>query len=102
MAMTATERKRRQREREKHLDVRPFTMQLAANERAAIEEAANLREFEDQTEYILALVYKDRDMSRKENVCSYPKCRCPFDMGPDGKCLAGKPRQPEVESEHSA
>lgn len=96
MAMTPTERKRRQRERHKFLDMRPFTMELAANERAAIEEAARLREFEDQTEYILALVYKDRDMSRKENVCSYPDCRCPFDMGPDGKCLAGKPRESEL------
>lgn len=95
MAMTATERKRRQREREKFLDIKPFTMDLAATERAAIAEAAQLREFEDQTEYILALVYKDRDMSREENVCSYPECRCPFDMGPDGKCLAGKPRKNE-------
>lgn len=102
MAMTPAERKRRQREREKHLDIKPFTMQLAANERAAIEEAASLREFEDQTEYIMALVYQDRDMSRKENVCSYPDCRCPFDMGPDGKCLVGKPRDDEVNREHSA
>ena len=96
MAMTATERKRRQREREKHLDIKPFTMHLAANERAAIEEAASLREFEDQTEYILALVYKDRDMSRKENVCSYPECNCPFDKGPDNKCLRGKPNPEDV------
>ena len=54
------------------------------------------RHFEDQTEYILALVYKDRDMSRKENVCSYPDCRCPFDMGPDNKCLQGKPNPEDV------
>ncbi|AOY88607.1 hypothetical protein BKP64_10755 [Marinobacter salinus] len=99
MAMTPTERKRRQRERNKFLDMKNFTMELAANEREAIEEAANLREFDDQTEYILALVYKDRDMSRKENVCSYPNCQCPFDMGPDGKCLVGKPREQEVESD---
>ncbi|MAZ40464.1 MAG: hypothetical protein CMG91_04815 [Marinobacter sp.] len=99
MAMTPTERKRRQRERNKFLDMKLFTMELAANERAAIEEAARLREFDDQTEYILALVYKDRDMSRKENVCSYPDCNCPFDMGPDGKCLVGKPRKGEVEHE---
>lgn len=99
MAMTAAERKRRQREREKALDIKAYTMELAATERAAIAEAAKLREFEDQTEYILALVYKDRDMSRKENVCTYPDCRCPFDMGPDGKCLAGKPQKHEVESE---
>lgn len=99
MAMSAAERKRRQREREKALDIKAYTMDLAATERAAIAEAAKLREFEDQTEYILALVYKDRDMSRKENVCTYPDCRCPFDMGPDNKCLAGKPQKHEVESE---
>lgn len=96
MAMTDVERKRRQREREKPLDMKPYTMDLAATERAAIAEAAKLREFEDQTDYILALVYKDRDMSRKENVRTYPDCRCPFDMGPDGKCLAGKPLKQEV------
>ncbi|WP_379945099.1 hypothetical protein OZ656_06240 [Marinobacter sp. LM1] len=99
MALSPAERKRRQREREKHLDIRPFTMQLAANERAAIEEAASLRDFEDQTEYVLALVYKDRDMSRKENVCTYPDCRCPFDMGPDGRCLVGKPRKQKALSD---
>lgn len=99
MAMTPAERKRRQREREKALDIKPYTMELAATERAAIAEAAKLRDFEDQTEYILALVYKDRDMSRKLNVCSYPDCNCPFDMGPDGKCLVGKPRKSEVEHE---
>ncbi|EDM46247.1 hypothetical protein [Marinobacter algicola] len=98
MAMTPAERKRRQREREKALDIKAYTMDLAATERAAIAEAAKLRGFEDQTEYILALVYKDRDMSRKENVCTYPDCRCPFDMGPDGKCLVGKPQKHEVES----
>jgi hypothetical protein len=85
-----------QREREKPLDMKPYTMDLSATERAAIAEAAKLREFEDQTEYILALVYKDRDMSRKENVCSYPECVCPFDKGPDNKCLRGKPNPEDV------
>ena len=99
MAMTPTERKRRQRERHKFLGIKPFTMELAATERQAIEEAAGLRGFDDQTEYLLVLVYKDRDMSRKENVCSYPECGCPFDMGPDGKCLAGKPMKHEVASD---
>ena len=102
MAMTAKERKRqqreREREREKALDIKPYTMELAATERAAIAEAAKLRGFEDQTEYVMALVYKDRDMSRKEDVCTYPDCRCPFDMGPDGKCLVGNPRKIEVEN----
>ncbi|SOB76135.1 hypothetical protein SAMN04488490_1811 [Marinobacter sp. LV10R510-11A] len=93
MAMTDAERKRRQRERLKALDVRPFQMELAANERKAIEEAAQGRGFEDQTEYLLALVYKDRDMSRKENVCSYPKCNCPFDKPEGAACYRGRTEQ---------
>lgn len=96
MALTAAERKRRQREREKSMDIKTFRMELAASERLAIAEASKARGFEDQTEYILSLVYKDRDASRIENACTYPECRCPFDMGPDGKCLVGKPRQTEV------
>lgn len=66
MAMTPAERKRRQRERMKSLDVRLVQMELAAKERETISEMAELRGFEDQTEYLLSLVYKDRDMSQKE------------------------------------
>lgn len=66
MAMTPAERKRRQRERLKSLDVRLIQMELAASERQAIAEMAELRGFEDQTEYLLSLVYKDCDMSQKE------------------------------------
>ncbi|MGO1500801.1 MAG: hypothetical protein ACTHWH_05910 [Marinobacter sp.] len=65
MAMTNAERKRRSRERLKHLDVKPFQMELAASERAAIEAGAQARGFEDQTEYLLSLVYQDRDMSQE-------------------------------------
>lgn len=25
----------------------------------------------------------------KEETCTYPDCRCPFDMGPDHQCLKG-------------
>jgi hypothetical protein len=25
--------------------------------------------------------------------CNYPDCNCPFDMGPDHKCLIGLPRE---------
>ncbi len=28
--------------------------------------------------------------STKKEVCTYPECLCPFDMGSDGKCLLGK------------
>lgn len=63
--MTAAERKRKQREREQLLGVKKMQMELAGSERQAIVEMAELRGFEDQTEYLLSLVYKDRDVSRK-------------------------------------
>jgi hypothetical protein len=28
----------------------------------------------------------------EEGKCNYPHCSCPFDMGPDNKCLLGLPR----------
>lgn len=62
--MTAAERKRKQREHNKRLGVKDFRMELATGERQAIAEMAELRGFEDQTEYLLSLVYKDRDVSR--------------------------------------
>lgn len=98
MAMTDAERKRRQRERQKSksLQTRPFTMDLTKVERETINEAADARGFEDRTEYLLKLVYIDRDKSRKENVCRYPKCKCPFDKGPDNKCLRGMPNPEDV------
>ncbi len=96
MALTATERKRRQRERQRALDIKPFRMDLTKVERQAVAEAAQARGYEDQTEYLLKMVYQDRDKSRKENVCKYPECNCPFDMGPDGLCLKGLPRDAGV------
>lgn len=96
MAMTVAERKRRERERNEALGMSEFRMSITSVEREAIAEAAELRGYSDQTEYIVRLVLADRDTSRKENVCSYPDCQCPFDMGPDGKCLVGKPRGNEV------
>lgn len=66
MAMTDAERKRKSRERVAFLDIKSYVMELAATERQAIAEAAQARGFEDKTEYLLALVYKDRDMSQKE------------------------------------
>jgi len=66
MALTPAERKRRQRENEKTLVMKPFRMDLAASERAAIEAGAQAGGYEDQTEYVLALVYADRDTSQKE------------------------------------
>ncbi|MCL1485170.1 hypothetical protein MIH18_23535 (plasmid) [Marinobacter sp. M3C] len=66
MALTPAQRKRRQRESEKALGMKPFRMDLAASERAAIEVGAQAGGYEDQTEYLLDLVYKDRDTSQKE------------------------------------
>jgi len=65
MALTPAQRKSRQREREKELGMKPFRMELAASERAAIEAGAQAGGYEDQTEYVLALVYADRDTSQK-------------------------------------
>jgi len=33
-----------------------------------------------------------KSINTKTDKCTYPDCNCPFDMGPDGKCLIGKDR----------
>lgn len=66
MAMTDAERKRKSREQMKRLGMKLIQMELAASELQTVAEMAELRGFEDQTEYLLSLVYKDRDMSQKE------------------------------------
>ena len=91
MAVSAKERKRRERERDKALGVAEFRMKITATEREAIAEASELRGYTDQTEYIVRLVLADRDTARKQIVCTYPDCNCPFDKGPDNKCLKGRP-----------
>lgn len=30
----------------------------------------------------------------RKKQCTYPDCRCPFDMGPDHQCLKGLPQPP--------
>jgi len=72
-------------------------MELTAVERAAIDEAASARGFVDRTEYIMSLVFTDRDLSRQENVCKFPACDCPYDIGVDGKCVSGKPQPKEFD-----
>lgn len=68
--MTVAERQRKKRERDRErnrrLGVATTSMELAASERQTIADMAEIRGFEDQTEYLLSLVYKDRDMSQKE------------------------------------
>lgn len=64
MAKTVAERKRKQRVREKAMGMKPFHMDLTAVERQAVADGAASKGFEDQTEYLLSLVYADRDKSR--------------------------------------
>lgn len=63
--MTAAERKRKQREREKAMGMKPFHMDLTSVERDAVAAGAARNGFEDQTEYLLSLVYADRDKSQQ-------------------------------------
>ena len=32
--------------------------------------------------------------------CSYPDCKCPFDMGSDNKCLRGLNNEPKAKEEN--
>lgn len=96
MALSVTERKRNERKRNEALGMAEYRMNITKVEREAISEAAELRGYTNETEYIVRLVLADRDTSRKENVCSYPDCRCPFDKGPDNLCLQGKPNPEDV------
>jgi len=92
MALSAAERKRRQREKNKRLDVQPFQMELTATERHSIAQGANRMGYDDQTEYLLALVYEDLKRPAKR-ACNYPDCNCPFDKPANGKCLKGYQEQ---------
>ena len=67
MPMTPAERqqakRQRDRERNKALGVKSITLEMATSEREAIADGAAREGYEDQTEYLLALVYADRDRS---------------------------------------
>ena len=39
--------------------------------------------------YKLKITIDDLDSMGNTELCTYPECRCPFDMGPDNKCLIG-------------
>lgn len=88
MAMTAAERKRRQREQKKALDVQTFQMEITGTERWCIQKGAGRRGYEDQTEYLLSLVYADLEKPA-DVVCPYPECNCPFDKPPSAECYRG-------------
>lgn len=64
MAKTDKERKQKQRERERAMGMKPFPMNLTTVERQVLADCAASRGFKDQTEYVLSLVYADRDKSR--------------------------------------
>lgn len=65
----AAERQRRKRERDRErnqrLGMKQIHLSLAATERQAIADGAARNGYQDQTEYLLALVYADRDKSQK-------------------------------------
>lgn len=88
VAMTPAERKRRQREREKELDVQTYRMELTGTERWCIAKAASRQGYDDQTEYLLNLVYDDLKRPAKR-ACNYPECNCPFDKPPEAECYRG-------------
>jgi len=88
MALSAAERKRRPREKERALDVQPFTMDLARTERHDIAKAADRMAFDDQTEYLMSLVYADLKRPAVR-ACNYPDCMCPFDKPAGGTCYRG-------------
>lgn len=89
MAMTSAERKRRQREKSKS---KAFQMEITETERHSIARSADRMGYDDQTEYLLDLVYADlkRPAAR---ACNYPECNCPFDKPANGKCLKGYEEQ---------
>ena len=67
MPMTPAERqqskRQRDRARNRALGVKTITLEMAATERQAITDGADRAGYEDQTEYLLSLVYADRDRS---------------------------------------
>ena len=67
MAKTPAERQRQKRKREARLGMKNFTMRLAKSERECIEEMARIRGYQDQTEYLMSLVYADRERNVSQN-----------------------------------
>jgi hypothetical protein len=92
MAMTPAERKRRQREKNKQLDVQEYRMELTSAERHSIAKAASRQGYDDQTEYLLDLVYADLKKPASR-ACNYPECNCPFDKPAGAECYRGYEEQ---------
>ena len=64
MAMSDKERKQRQRDRQRQLGVEEMRLELTTVERQLIRISAFAAGYDDQTEYLLDLVRKDRDTSQ--------------------------------------
>lgn len=74
MALTPAERKRRERQRNRELGVSELRLPMTRVERQLIRLSAMAAGYEDQTEYLLDLVRKDRDTSQQiKRDC--PDCR---------------------------
>lgn len=97
MALTATERKRRQREQQRALGIQVYQMELTEVERHKVARGASRRGYQDQTEYLLSLVYADLE-NPADVACTYPGCNCPYDKPAGGPCHKGY----EDEATHEA
>lgn len=74
MAMTDKERKRRQRERDREMGVQDLRLSMTLVERQLIYLSAMAAGYDDQAEYLLDLVRRDRDTSQDNNE-PCPDCR---------------------------
>lgn len=74
MPMTPAERKRRQRDKEREMGMAVMSLSLTIVERTLINLAAMAAGYEDQTEYLLDLVRKDRGASQQQTEAC-PDCR---------------------------
>lgn len=50
--------------------------------------AYTIEQFEKE---LRARALEKRAQQLRQELCTYPDCRCPFDMGPDHQCLKGLP-----------
>lgn len=65
MAMSNKERKKRQRDRQRRLGIEEIRMEVSRVEKQMVRLSAMAAGYEDQTEYLLDLVRKDRDTSQQ-------------------------------------
>jgi len=74
MPVSVKDRKRKQRDKYREMGMAVMSLSLSAVERSMIQGGATADGYEDQTEYLLDLVRKNRDESQKiTETC--PDCR---------------------------